>query len=230
MNGVPWWFFDHLPGANRGLRLESVDPGGALRRAIPTAHVIGCVVHASASRPSPGLVELHMGNHLIIGEPDASLSPRLERLSGLLRASGFEVTASRGIQQDIWYKLWGNMTMNPVSVLTGATGDRVLADPLVVRFCRDAMIEAAAIGERIGCAIAQSPEERQKLTAKLGAFRTSMLQDAEAGRPLEIDALLGVVKEIGEHVGAATPNIDALLGLIRLYGRVRGLYPEEAAT
>ncbi|HEY5307502.1 MAG TPA: ketopantoate reductase C-terminal domain-containing protein, partial [Casimicrobiaceae bacterium] len=126
---------------------------------------------------------------------------------------------------DIWYKLWGNMTMNPVSALTGATGDRILDDPLVSRFCLAAMAEAAGIGAAIGCPIAQSGEDRMAVTRRLGAFRTSMLQDVEAGKPLELDALVTAVREIGERTGVATPCIDALLGLARLKARTLGLYP-----
>jgi 2-dehydropantoate 2-reductase len=132
---------------------------------------------------------------------------------------------SRNIRTDVWYKLWGNMTMNPVSALTGATSDRVLDDPLVNAFCLSAMREAAAIGARIGCPIAQSGEERNKITRELGAMRTSMLQDVEAGKPIELDALVSAVREIGLALGVATPSIDALLGLTRLHARVRGLYP-----
>jgi 2-dehydropantoate 2-reductase len=129
------------------------------------------------------------------------------------------------VRYDIWYKLWGNMTTNPVSAITGATGDRFLADPLVREFCSAAMREAAIIGERIGCRITQSPEDRHVLTMELGAFKTSMLQDVEAGRQIELDALVSAVREIGQRLGVPTPNIDGLLGLTRLFGRVRRLYP-----
>jgi 2-dehydropantoate 2-reductase len=226
MNGVPWWFFEGASGVCAGLRLEAVDPGGVVSRAIPGRHVVGCVVHASAASAEPGLVAHRMGNGLIIGEPCGERSPRVMRLAQVLQQAGFDVTVSDRIRYDIWYKLWGNLTINPVSVLTGATGDRILDDPLVRSFCTIAMEEAAHIGARIGCPIAQTPDERHAVTRKLGALHTSMLQDAEAGRPLEIDAIVGSVKEIGERVGVPTPTIDALLGLIRLYGRVHGLYPD----
>jgi len=226
MNGVPWWFFDGVEGPCAGMHLESVDPGGAVTAAIPACRVIGCVVHLNASAPEPGFVLHRMGNGLIVGEPDGSLSARVQQLAQLLARAGFDVTTSARIQNDIWYKLWGNLTFNPISALTGATGDRILADPLVMAFCTAAMAEAGRIGDRIGCEIRQTPQERHAVTRRLGAFRTSMLQDAEAGRPLEIDAIVGAAKEIGERVGVATPTIDALLGLIRLYGRTRGLYPQ----
>jgi len=224
MNGVPWWFFDGLPGPLAGTRLESIDPGGAIAAAIPARHVVGCVVHASCSTPEPGLVRHAMGAGLIVGEPAGGRSARVERLVGKLARAGFEAKLAERIQQDVWYKLWGNMTINPVSALTGATADRILDDPLVRSFCSAAMGEAAAIGAKIGCAVTQSAEERHAVTRKLGAFKTSMLQDAEAGRPMEIDLLLTAVREIGAKVGVATPNIDALLGLARLFARVKGLY------
>lgn len=135
------------------------------------------------------------------------------------------IHAHRG--DDIWYKLWGNMTMNPVSAITSASADRILADPLVRDFCSAAMREAAEIGRRIGCAIEETPEDRHAVTAKLGAFKTSMLQDAEAGRGIELDAIVGVVREIGARVDVPTPNIDVLFGLSRLFGRVHGLYPDS---
>ena len=225
MNGVPWWFFDHLPGECQGLRLASVDPGDAVRAAIPTRHVIGCVVHLSSTVPAPGRIRHGMGNGLIIGEPAGGDSERLASLAALLTRAGFAVTVSPLIQRDIWFKLWGNMTVNPISALTGATADRILDDPLTRAVCSAVMLEAQAIGARFGCAIDQTPEQRHAVTRKLGAFKTSMLQDLEAGRPLELDALVGAVREIGQHLAIPTPHIDSLLGLTRLMGRSRGLYP-----
>ncbi|CAG1017402.1 2-dehydropantoate 2-reductase [Burkholderiaceae bacterium] len=223
MNGVPWWFFDGLGGPCEGLRLQSVDPGGRIAEAIALEQVMGCVVHASSATEAPGVVRHVMGNGLIIGEPRGGVSPRAEQIAALLQRAGFAVTCSGRIQRDIWFKLWGNMTMNPVSALTGATADLVLDDPLVRGFCQAVMLEAKEIGERIGCDIDQTPAQRHEVTRRLGAFKTSMLQDLEAGRPLEIDALVGAVREIGQHLGLATPNVDALLGLVRLMARVRGL-------
>jgi len=229
MNGVPWWFFDDPSMPYAGTRLESVDPGGTIARALPAANVIGCVVHASASTLEPGVVLLGAGDGLIVGEIDGRETQRVAALSELLGHAGFAIARSPRIRAQIWYKLWGNLTMNPVSALTGATADRVLADPLVRRFCAAAMDEAAAIGARIGCEMKETAAQRQEVARKLGAFRTSMLQDVEAGRPLEIDAIIGAVREIGLKVGVATPNIDGLLGLVRLFARVRGLYPEASA-
>ena len=227
MNGVPWWFCQTQPGF-ADAPLQSLDPGGVIAQAIPLAQVVGCVVHASTSSPEPGLVQHKMGQGLIVGESAGGQSARVQRVAELLSAAGFDATHSADIRQDIWYKLWGNMTMNPLSVLTGATVDRMLGDPLVRGFCSAAMREAAAIGERIACPIAQSPEDRHLITAKLGAFKTSMLQDVEAGRAIELDAIVTAVQEIGQRLQIATPSIDALLGITRLFAQVRGLYPSAA--
>jgi 2-dehydropantoate 2-reductase len=226
MNGIPWWFTQGLPGA-AGEPLQSVDPGGAIAAAIPVSQVVGCVVHAAALVREPGLVEHRMGHGLVIGDAQAQKAQRVQALAALLGDAGFDVTLSEHIRRDVWFKLWGNLTMNPVSMLTGATADRILDDPLVRGFCSAAMREAAAIGERIGCAIAQSPDERHAVTRKLGAIKTSMLQDAEAGRAVELDAIVASVRELGQRVGVPTPMIDALFGLARLSARVRGLYPQE---
>ena len=222
MNGVPWWFLDGLRGDAQDLRLASVDPGGRIRAAIPTAQVIGCVVHAACTAPAPGVVRHVQGRGLIVGVPAGGRPPELERVAALLGAAGFELTVSERIQQDIWYKLWGNMTMNPVSALTRATCDRILDDELVRGFVSQVMREAAALGARIGCPVEQEPEARHAVTRKLGAFKTSMLQDLEAGRPLELAALLGAPYEIARHLGMATPALGALLGLTRLMDARRG--------
>jgi 2-dehydropantoate 2-reductase len=224
MNGVPWWFGPVTP-LLASAPLESADPGGFIARALPVPQVVGCVAHVSASTIEPGLVAHHVGRGLIVGEPAGGDSRRVQRIAALLRAAGFEVTCSQRIRHDVWYKLWGNMTANPVSALTGAPMDRVLDDELVREFCATAMREANVVGDRIGCGIDQTPADRHAITRRLGAFRTSMLQDADAGRPLELDARVGAVREIGQRVGVATPAIDAIFGLTRLFGRVRGLYP-----
>jgi 2-dehydropantoate 2-reductase len=230
MNGVPWWFFHGFGGEYAGMRLTSIDPDGSIAAAIPAHHVVGCVVHASCASPEPGLTRHNVGNRLIIGEPSSGHnggdSPRVRTLAETLARASFDVEVSASIQRDVWYKLWGNMTMNPVSALTGATVDRVLDDSLVNGFCLEVMREAAAIGARIGCPIEQSGEDRNAVTRKLGAFKTSMLQDVEAGKPVEIDVLLSAAREIGQLVGERTPQLDALLGLSRLHARMRGLYPD----
>jgi 2-dehydropantoate 2-reductase len=225
MNGVPWWFFDGFGGEYEGMRLRAVDPDGVIAAAVPADRVIGCVVHVTCSVPEPGLVRHGAGQGFIFGEPGGEASDRVRALAGCFARAGFTATVSTSIRQDIWYKLWGNMTMNPVSVLTGATTDRILDDELVNAFCQSVMTEAAAIGARIGCPIEQSPRDRNAVTRKLGVMKTSMLRDAEAGRPLELDAPLTVAREIGHAVGEPTPHIDILLGLTRLHARTRGLYP-----
>lgn len=227
MNGVPWWFGRGVP-ALEGAPLASVDPGGAVSKAIPFEQVIGCVVHASTWTSEPGLVEHKMGRKLIVGEPAGGESARVNELGAVLERAGFEIERSSDVRRDIWYKLWGNMTMNPVSAITGATSDHVLADPLVLAFCSATMREASAVGAKIGCAIDQQPEDRHAITRKLGSFKPSMLQDVEAGRAIELDGIVAVVREIAQRLGQATPNIDALLGLTRLFARSRGLYPPAA--
>jgi 2-dehydropantoate 2-reductase len=224
MNGVPWWFFEGFGGRYQGTRLKAVDPAGEIGRAIPAHHIVGCVVHASCSLNGPGFVRQHFGNKLIVGEPSGAQTERVQALAALLARAGFETALSEQIQKDAWYKLWGNMTVNPVSAMTGATADLVLDDELVRGFISSVMLEAREIGERIGIPIAQEPQDRHAVTRKLGAFRTSMLQDVEAGKPVELDALVTVVKELGELTQVPTPFTDALLGLARLQARVRGLY------
>jgi len=223
MNGVPWWFFDGF-GALAGTRLQAVDPEGAIARNIPAHHIVGGVVHASCALEGPGHVRHHFGNGLIIGEPSGQATPRAQALLATLQAAGFDATLSAQIQKDVWYKLWGNMTVNPVSALTGATTDKILDDPLVRGFISQVMLEAREIGARIGIPITQEPEDRHAVTRKLGAFKTSMLQDVEAGRSIELDALVTVVQEIGRLTQVPTPCTDALLGLARLHARMRGLY------
>jgi len=225
MNGVPWWFFQGFSGPCKDVRLRSVDPDASLDRAIPREALLGSVLHMSASTPSPGHVLHAMGSRIILGEPQGGASQRLSEVCSLFCSAGFAAEASLRIQDDIWFKLWGNMTMNPVSAITGATIDKMLGDPEVNRFCVSVMQEAKVIGERFGCLIQQSPEERNAVTKQLGAFKTSMLQDVEAMRPVELDALLTVVQEIAKHLGMDTPWISALLGLCRLRMQGLGLYP-----
>ena len=223
MNGVPWWF---VPAAlPEEAPLDSVDPGGRLLARLPLEQVLGCVVHLTCSSPSPGLVKHGFGERLVVGEPRGGESRRVASVCEALGASGFQAEASADVRREVWYKLWGNMTMNPVSALTGALTDAISDDPLVRGFILRCMGEAAAIGARVGCPIAQSGEERMALTRQLGGFRTSMLQDSDAGRALELDALVTAVHEIGTRLGVDAPNIAALLGLTRLMARTRRLYP-----
>jgi 2-dehydropantoate 2-reductase len=224
MNGVPWWFFDGFGGRYAGTQLKAVDPDGSIAKAIPSRHIIGCVVHASCALAGPGSVVHHFGNKLIVGEPSGDKTPRVRELAALFEQASFEAVLSEQIQRDVWYKLWGNMTINPISAITGATTDRILDDELVLGFVSAAMLEAREIGARIGIPIEQQPQDRHQVTRKLGAFKTSMLQDVEAGKPVELDALVTVVQELGQLTQVPTPFIDALLGLARLHAKVRGLY------
>ena len=217
MNGVPWWFLQGFGGPVQGRALGTVDPQGAIARAIPAQHIIGGVVHASCSVDAPGVIRHHFGDGLIVGEPSGQVTARAQALHALLQRAGFNATLSPQIQKDIWYKLWGNMTVNPVSAITGATTDLILDDELVRGFISRVMLEAKDIGGRIGIPIDQSPEDRHAVTRKLGAFRTSMLQDVQAGKPVELDALVGAVRELGQMTGVQTPFTDALMGLTRVF-------------
>ncbi len=230
MNGVPWWFFQGFGGKLQGTTLNTIDPEGHIAKAIPAHHVVGCVVHASCSLDAPGVVRHHFGQGLILGEPaeqNGEVSARVQQLVRELQAAAFNASASAQIQKDVWYKLWGNMTVNPISAITGATTDLILKDDLVRDFVSKVMLEAKAIGEKIGIPIAQSPEDRHAVTMKLGAFKTSMLQDVEAGKTVELDALVSGVRELGQLTQVGTPYTDALLGLSRLHASVRGLYPPQ---
>ncbi|MDM0015911.1 2-dehydropantoate 2-reductase [Variovorax sp. J22P168] len=225
MNGVPWWFLQGgFGGPLAGAQLEAVDPGGRIDAAIPARHVIGCVVHASCALEGPGVVRHVFGNGLIIGEPSGEATPRAQALRALLADAGIETRLSPQIQKDVWYKLWGNMTVNPISALTGATTDLILNDDLVRGLISTIMLEAKEVGARIGVPIADTPEDRHVITRRLGAFKTSMLQDVEARRAVELDALVSSVRELGQRAGVATPFTDALLGLARLQARQLGLY------
>jgi 2-dehydropantoate 2-reductase len=224
MNGVPWWFLQGFGGDLANRALTSVDAAGDIAAAIPAHHIIGGVVHASCSVVSPGVIRHAFGNKIIVGEPSGQLSPRVTALAALLEKASFEAPIAEQIQRDIWFKLWGNMTMNPVSAITGATTEQVLDDDLVRGFCSNVMLEAKEIGSRLGIPIDQQPEDRHAVTRKLGSFKTSMLQDVEAGKTVELDALVGAVKELGQLTQIATPYTDALFGMARLHARVHGLY------
>ena len=217
-NGVPWWFL----GESEALR--SVDPQGLIAKHIAYDRVLGTVVHASASVAAPGVINLKVADRLIVGEPSGQQTERLTAIARVLADAGCEVVQSNQIRNDIWYKLWGNMTLNPISALTLGLSDQILGDDLLLDFIRAAMSEAQSIGARIGCPIAQSSDDRIAVTRKLGSFKTSMLQDLQAGRSLELDALLGAPREIAARLAVKTPAMDILFGLTRALGRSRGLY------
>ena len=224
MNGVPWWFLQGFGGMYADQPITSIDPQGEIANAIAPRCVVGAVVHASCSVDAPGLVRHHFGNKLIVGEPSGEKTARVQALVALLDQADFEVQLSEQIQKDIWFKLWGNMTVNPISALTGATTDLIMGDDLVRGFISSVMLEAKEIGARLGITIDQQPEDRHVVTLKLGAFKTSMLQDVKAGKAVELDALVTAVKELGTLTQVPTPCTDALLGLARLQARVQGLY------
>ncbi len=229
MNGVPWWFLQGFGGEFAGHMLKSVDATGEITAAIPAQHVIGCVVHASCALNGPGHVQHNFGQKLIIGEPSGQTTPRVQALAALLQRAGFEAPVAENIQQDTWFKLWGNMTVNPISAMTGATTDLIMNDDLVRGLVSAVMLEAKAVGAKLGIVIDQAPEDRHAVTRKLGAFKTSMLQDVEAGRSVELDALVNAVRELGAITGVATPYTDALFGLARVHAQVHGLYPKPTA-
>jgi 2-dehydropantoate 2-reductase len=222
MNGVPWWFFDRLAFGAGKLRLESLDPGGKLAAAMPTERIVGCVVHLAASTPEPGLVQHNMGNKLILGEPGGRNGARTRSVAEALEAAGFEVVRSDFIEKDFWVKLLGNVSFNPVSALTLATSDRLIDDEYVKAYMVAVMRECLAIGRAVGVDADIDPEARIDMARALGVFKTSMLQDLEAGKPLEIDTLLAGTLEIARKAGVPAPYTESLYGLIRLRAEAIG--------
>ena len=225
MNGVPWWFFDRLRFGEGRLRLESLDPDGRLSRAMPTARIVGCVIHLAASTPEPGLVSHNMGAKLILGEPGGRNTARTQRIAGALAAAGFECVQSGFIEKDFWVKLLGNVSFNPVSALTLATADKLIADAEIKDYMVTIMREVLAIGRAVGVDADIDPEARIDMARHLGRFKTSMLQDMEAGKPLEIDGLLTGTLEVARKAGVAAPFTRSLSGLIRLRAQATAQYP-----
>lgn len=224
MNGVPWWFFDKLPFGEGKLRLESLDPGGRLSRAMPTNRIVGCVIHLAASTPEPGLISHSTGERLILGEPGGKNTARTLDLVAALAAAGFEAQASGFIEKDFWVKLIGNVSFNPVAALTLATANRLIADGYVKAYMVAIMREVLAIGRAVGVDAAIDPEARMDMARKLGAFKPSTLQDMEAGKRLEIDGLLIGTLEIARKAGVAAPFTESLAGLARLRAESTGQY------
>jgi 2-dehydropantoate 2-reductase len=211
LNGVPWWFTPGEP-------LHSVDPDGRIAAALPLRQVIGCVVHAACSRSASNEVLVTNSDRLVIGEPGGGMSERVAALALLFEAAGIRAEQSADVRRSIWYKLWGNATINPLSALTRATADRLIAEPELRAFMLGAMAELAAVGAAIGCPIEESGEDRMAVTERLGAFKTSMLQDVEAGRPIELEALLGAPLEIAARAGVPTARLDLLYSMTRQLG------------
>ena len=225
MNGVPWWFFDRLAFGGGKLRLESLDPGGALSRAMPTERVVGCVVHLAASTPEPGLISHNMGRKLILGEPGGKNTVRTTKIADALEQAGFEIVRSPNIEKDFWVKLLGNVSFNPVSALTLSTADRLIEDAEVKDYMVQIMREVLAIGRAVGVDADIDPEARIDMARHLGQFKTSMLQDMEAGKALEIDGLLTGTLEVARKAGVEAPFTRSLSGLIRLRAQTTKQYP-----
>ncbi len=224
-NGVPWWYFHEHGGALAGTRLETVDPGGIQWQMIGPERAIGCVVYPAAEAVAPGVIRHISLNRFSLGEPDGSRSDRVRRLSDALKAAGFSAPVRPRIRDEIWLKLWGNLSFNPVSVLTGATLEQMAHDPLVRPVIAALMAEAQSVGEALGVTFGLSRDKRIEGAGKVGAHRTSMLQDLDAGRKMEIDALVCAVQELARLVRVDTPAIDAVAGLVKMRARVDGLYP-----
>ena len=215
MNGLPWWFLDDFGGALANGRLESVDPGGRAAAMLTHVRPVGAVVHVSSRAEAPGVIRVAGVDRFILGEPDGKTSPGTAELARVLAAGGVSAPVTDDIRLEIWGKLWGNMNMNPVSALTGLTAKPILGDPQLSELVRGMMTEFADLGERIGLELPMTVDERLVVTRRLGDFRTSMLNDLEAGRPLEIEGLLGVVVEVADKIGHPVPMSRAVYALAR---------------
>lgn len=225
VNGVPWWYFHKIGGPLEGTRLESVDPDGAQWDGFGPDNVLGCVVYPAAEVIEPGVVKHIEGNRFSLGEPDGSKSERALALSNALTEAGLKAPVRPKLRDEIWTKLWGNLSFNPISALTHATLDVLCTDPGTRQVARTMMLEAQTIAEKLGVKFPVDVDRRIEGGAAVGAHRTSMLQDLDAGRPMEIDALVRSVQELGQITQTPTPIIDTVLSLMQLRARVAGLYP-----
>jgi 2-dehydropantoate 2-reductase len=224
VNGIPWWYFYALEGPHRDRRVASVDPDGSLWELLPPSRAIGCIVYPAAEVTEPGVVLHTYGDRFSLGEPDGSRSERAVRLSEALIAAGFKAPVRPRIRDEIWVKLWGNLAFNPISALTTTTLDVLIADPGQREVARQMMVEAQAIGEALGVRFGIDVDKRIAGAAEVGAHKTSMLQDLERGRPMEIDALLGVVVEFADLTGLPAPTCRTVLHLVRARARAAGCY------
>jgi 2-dehydropantoate 2-reductase len=220
-NGIPWWYFHALPGEWESHRLESIDPGGKIWSTLGPDRAIGCVVYPSCEVVEPGVVRHLGGERLMLGEPDGSVTSRVAELAAALDAVGFRAPVRRSIRDDLWLKLWGNVSFNPVSALTLATLAEIGEHPPALAVVRAMMEEAAAVARRLGVHFPVDVDTRIGWALAAGEHKTSMLQDLERGRRMEIEAVVGVVAELGRLVGVATPTIDAVLGLLELRAAAR---------
>jgi 2-dehydropantoate 2-reductase len=229
MNGIPWWYFYKTGGRFEGRHLKSVDPGGRQWNSIGPQRAIGCVVEPACEVIAPGIIAHHQFNRFIIGEPDGSRSARVQELSKALTAATFDAPVRDNIRWNIWLKLWGNVCFNPVSALTGATLGTMIGDPELRALCKTMMQETQAVNEALDVHIpADMMDRRLAGAASASDHKMSMLQDLERGRSLEIDALVGVVQELGRLTSVRTPVVDAVLALIKERARAAGLYSELA--
>lgn len=223
VNGIPWWYFHRIGGPHEGRRVESVDPGGEVSRLLPPERAIGCIVYPAAEVPEPGVIEHGYGDRFTLGEPSGERTPRADALARALVAAGFKAPVRPKIRDEIWVKLWGNLAFNPISALTLNTLDALTGDPGQREVARNMMLEAQAIGEALGVRFAIDVDKRIAGAAEVGAHRTSMLQDLERGRPMEIEALLGVVVEFAELTGLPAPTCRTVLALLRARAHAAGL-------
>ena len=224
VNGVPWWYFHKIGSELEGTRLKSVDPGNVQWDGFGPERVLGCVVYPAAEVSEPGTIKHIEGNRFSLGEPDGTKSERALALSQALRAAGLKAPVRAQLRDEIWVKLWGNLSFNPISALTHATLDVLCTDNGTRAVARSMMIEAQQIAEKIGVKFSIDVDRRITGGAAVGAHRTSMLQDLDQGRPMEIDALVGSVQELGRITNTPTPTIDTVIALIKLRARSAGLY------
>ena len=224
VNGVPWWYFHGVGGVLEGTRLASVDPGDAQWNGFGPDKVLGCVVYPAAEVIEPGVIKHIEGNRFSLGEPDGSKSDRAVALSKALMSAGLKAPVRPKLRDEIWVKLWGNLSFNPISALTHATLDVLCTDPGTRAVARGMMVEAQEIAEKLGVKFPIDVERRIDGGAAVGAHRTSMWQDLDQGRPMEIDALVKSVQELGVLTKTATPTIDTVLALIQLRAKTAGLY------
>ena len=218
-NGMPWWYFQRLEGPWKGTSLEMTDPGGVIGRNIGPDQVIGCVVYPATLMVEPGVIRHIEGDRLAIGEPDGTRSERCKRLSAALGAAGFRCPVRRNIRHDIWVKLAGNAAFNPISALTGATLLEIASDKEGRALARSAMAETYAVARALGVNLSVTIDQRLAGAEKVGHHKTSMLQDAEAGRPMELDSVVGAVVELGEMLGIPTPHTGTLYASAKLLDR-----------
>ena len=224
VNGVPWWYFHGVGGVLEGTRLASVDPGDAQWNGFGPDKVLGCVVYPAAEVVEPGVIKHIEGNRFSLGEPDGSKSDRAVALSKALMSAGLKAPVRPKLRDEIWVKLWGNLSFNPISALTHATLDVLCTDPGTRAVARGMMVEAQEIAEKLGVKFPIDVERRIDGGAAVGAHRTSMWQDLDQGRPMEIDALVKSVQELGVLTKTATPTIDTVLALVQLRAKTAGLY------